>query len=575
VTNPDGQVSTGGVLFAYVGPDPIATIVDPPVTSTQGGARLLVVGSNLVGGISVAIGGVPAAVQEWSPNLLTVIAPARPAGPAILSLTNPGDAAVNIPGLLTYSALAPSVAKLVPSHGPVTGGTLVTVVGTNFAVGQTTVTLGGQSLANVSVIDPTRLTFVTPATPSQSSSSTARLVVTTPSGRFEHVGFTYETGTFPPPTIVSVTPERGSTAGGTTVTIATNQSDAWVFFDGIPAASVVAGTGTLVATTPPHAAGVVDLMVSGHGGQTTRAAGFTYETPVLFKAPDFDGDLITDVSVYRPSTGQWFVLGSASAFNNSTVTRLGAIGDVPMAGDFDGDRIRDHAVYRPSTGTWFWTKSSTSDATDFGFKGWGLQAQGDVPVPGDYDGDGKADPTVFRATHGTWFALKSSTGFATFLSVGWGSFGDQPVPGDYDGDRTTDIAVYRPSTGQWFIRTSSSGFASSLPAVVFGQSGDVPVHGDFDGDGKKDVAVYRPSTGTWFVLRSASNNTQYVAVGWGVQAQGDVPVPGDYDGDGRTDICVYRPQSGTWFVLKSTSSNTQYSAYGWGAPTDTPLGGQR
>jgi hypothetical protein len=289
---------------------------------------------------------------------------------------------------------------------------------------------------------------------------------------------------------------------------------------------------------------------------------------------DFEGNGTTDVAVFRPTTGQWFVLPSSKGFTGGYGVTFGGTGDQPLFGDFDGDGRRDPAVYRSSTGTWFWLKSSSGD-TQYEYRGWGVAASGDLPAPGDFDGDGKTDPAVFRPSHGTWFVLKSSSAYTQYFRVGWGAAGDRPVQGDYDGDGRTDIAIYRPSTGQWFIVPSSTNFSVGLPAVTFGGPGDVPVTGDFDGDGKRDIAVYRSSAGTWFILRSSSANTSYDTFGWGVQSQGDTPVPGDYDGDGRTDLCVYRPAYGTWFVLKSSTANTRHATYGWGATGDVPLGGER
>jgi hypothetical protein len=45
---------------------------------------------------------------------------------------------------------------------------------------------------------------------------------------------------------------------------------------------------------------------------------------------DYDGDGRTDVAVYRPSTGQWFVKPSSGAAP-WTVT-FGAAGDLPLGG---------------------------------------------------------------------------------------------------------------------------------------------------------------------------------------------------------------------------------------------------
>ena len=238
-------------------------------------------------------------------------------------------------------------------------------------------------------------------------------------------------------------------------------------------------------------------------------------------------------------------------------------------GDFDGDGLTDVAVYRPSTGTWFSLDSATRNQTYAG-RGWGSEAQGDVPVRGDFDGDGVIDPTVFRPGSGTWFVLKSSAAYADWAWFGWGAADDVLVAGDYDGDGSADAAVYRPSTGTWYIRPSSGAAPWNL---TFGETGDIPVPGDYDGDTKTDIAVYRPANGTWFVVTSSSGFAGWYFRGWGSQEQSDAPVPGDYDGDGKTDIAVYRPGPGTWLILMSTTNDTALMWDGWGTAADQPVPG--
>jgi hypothetical protein len=61
---------------------------------------------------------------------------------------------------------------------------------------------------------------------------------------------------------------------------------------------------------------------------------------------DYNGDGATDVAVYRPSSGQWFVVGLAPV-------QWGGLGDLPVPGDFNGDNVTDVAVFRPSNSFWF------------------------------------------------------------------------------------------------------------------------------------------------------------------------------------------------------------------------------
>jgi hypothetical protein len=245
----------------------------------------------------------------------------------------------------------------------------------------------------------------------------------------------------------------------------------------------------------------------------------------IFDGHDFDGNGSSDVSVFRPSNGRWYIKDVGSY-------TWGTGGDVPANGDYNGDGTTDIAVWRPSNGWWY--------LKGIGGAGWGMP--GDIPVPGNYNGDlnETTDIAVWRPSNGRWY-IKDVGSYV------WGTDGDIPVPGDYDGDGTTDIAVWRPSNGRWYIR--------GIGGYVWGTLGDIPVPADYNGDGITDIAVWRPSIGRWYIIG-------VVGSVWGTT--GDIPAPGDYNGNGITDIAVWRPSNGRWYIKSM-------GAYIWGMLGDIPL----
>ncbi len=272
---------------------------------------------------------------------------------------------------------------------------------------------------------------------------------------------------------------------------------------------------------------------------------------------DFDGDGKTDVSVYRPSDGNWYLSRSTAGF--SAIHWGGNAGDVIVPGDYDGDGKADYAIWRPS---------DTPNVTDFyilnsnGFtvSGYSHGLTTDIPVPGDFDGDGKSDIAVWRPSTGTWWIYGSLS--QTTTGAQFGSTGDIPMSMDSDGDGKANLAVFRPSNNTWYIARNTGVPAQNFDAVQWGQAGDVLVPADYDGDNKDDVAVFRPSNGVWYIRRSTDSGVTFTQFG---QA-GDIAVPGDYDGDGKDDVAVYR--GGTWYLNRSTSG---FAAVAFGAAGDSPI----
>lgn len=76
-------------------------------------------------------------------------------------------------------ALAPpTLSAIAPTQGPTSGGTAVTLTGTNLQAGAT-VTIGGSAATNVSVVSATQLSATTPA----GTAGAKAVVVTNPDGQ--------------------------------------------------------------------------------------------------------------------------------------------------------------------------------------------------------------------------------------------------------------------------------------------------------------------------------------------------------------------------------------------------------
>jgi (2Fe-2S) ferredoxin len=278
------------------------------------------------------------------------------------------------------------------------------------------------------------------------------------------------------------------------------------------------------------------------------------QTPnhLLMPGSDFDGDGRTDISVFRPSDGVWYVLRSSNSGFQAQAFGFGT--DKLAPGDYDGDGLTDIAVYRD--GVWHISNSSNGAyrVEQFGIAN-------DVSAAADFDGDGKTDLAVYRASSGVWYIRQSSDN--AFRAFQFGLSEDKTVVADYDGDGRADIAVWRPSTGVWYVWRSSN---NSYHIEQFGLNGDIPVVGDYDADGKADLAVWRPSDGVWYVHKTSDNGYQIVRFGLST----DKPTPGDYDGDNRADLAVFRPGTGVWYIMQSFDNTVRILQFGLNGDAPVP-----
>ncbi|MGI5152199.1 IPT/TIG domain-containing protein [Plantactinospora sp. CA-294935] len=277
VVFPAGRVTAP--TFTYIAPT-ITSIV-PDTGPSTGGTSVTITGTGFTGATGVTFGDNPGTdlVVDPSGTSLTVTTPPGAPGPVDVTVLIPGADAV-APDGFTYQAVAPIASAIDPDSGPQSGGQTVTITGTGFVPGETTVTFDGVPATDVTVAPGgTSLTAVTPANPV----GPAAVVVTTPGGSAAPLDYTY-LADGSDAVVTGLDPTSGPTSGGTTVTITgTGFTGATgVTFDGVPGTDFTvnpAGT-TITVVTPPNAAGPAEVALTFPAG-TAEDGTFTYIGPTI------------------------------------------------------------------------------------------------------------------------------------------------------------------------------------------------------------------------------------------------------------------------------------------------------
>ncbi|MGW9075700.1 IPT/TIG domain-containing protein [Streptomyces kronopolitis] len=175
--------------FFYIGP-PFKSSISPITGVTAGGNTVTINGTGLTTASAVHFGSATATPIVFNDGQLTVDVPAGTApGPVSVSVTTAGGTNNG----LTYTYVdAPTIGTLNPDSGVVTGGTVVTVTGTNLSTTQS-VTFGGVA-APFSVISDTSLSVVTPPAPGGTPGAVDVAVTTTGGTATDAAAFTYVDG---------------------------------------------------------------------------------------------------------------------------------------------------------------------------------------------------------------------------------------------------------------------------------------------------------------------------------------------------------------------------------------------
>ena len=148
---------------------------------------------------------------------------------------------------VTVDPNAPTVVTVTPNTGPATGGTAVTIAGSNFAAGAT-VKFGTSAATNVVVVSPASITCVTPA---GTAGTVGVSVISGGSTGLLPNGFSYQN---PVPVLASISPQSGS-IGGNAFTMTLNGTNfaagATVKWPGKADLATTSNTPTMLTVTVP------------------------------------------------------------------------------------------------------------------------------------------------------------------------------------------------------------------------------------------------------------------------------------------------------------------------------------
>lgn len=487
IVNPDGQSVTANNAFTYIAP-PNPVQVTPSSGPITGGTAVTVTGTFFRTGATVKFGNNDCqnVVVQMGGTALTCTTPTNASGPVAVTVTNPDNQAGVLNNAFTYLAPVPPpvVTGVSPAFGPVTGGTQVTVLGSNFQAGAS-VRFGTITAPAVNVISPSAIVVTIPG---QAGPGSVGVTVTNPDTQFSTLanGFSYfQPADLPALTVVSLTPNQGPTAGGTVVFVSGRgfKAGAEVRFAGVPGTNVqYLGPSALQVTTPPHAAGNVDVtVVNPDAASSTLGNGYNYNDGVVFRFPPSRLPLTQE----RGTNQAWLF-------------------DVDSDGDLDAYLSRYNVNYDSDGNDFLWLNDGTGTfLPDPGFPGDQRVNTQDVAIA-DFDGNGTKD--MFVLPNNAW---NTPPRLIRNNPVGVYTITQPPlvagIPcctltqrsatvGDLNTDGYPDVYVTVAGLDYMYLNQQDGGFAptrTGLPAI--NDDSAYSCIADYDRDGDDDVFVVNTS----------------------------------------------------------------------------------
>lgn len=277
----NSNVSPAGpqAQFSYDGPT--VTLVSPNAGPPAGGTAVTIRGTNFTTAAQVLIGNAILTPTYVDTTTLTAVMPATAAGAYHLRIrTGSGTSPESPNDLFTFTS-GPIVDAVNPDNGPTTGGTIVVITGKNFA-SPLTVNFGNVPATSLNVNSATQITVLSPPNPTAGPTDIQVVKGIDVSPVSPKSKFTYVSST---PKVTQLTPNTGSTFGGTEVVITGLGLSGAVCPGAVkfgpvaaPACTVV-NDSTVTVTTPPNIAGPTVVTVTTANGTSDIVPNFTYVSP--------------------------------------------------------------------------------------------------------------------------------------------------------------------------------------------------------------------------------------------------------------------------------------------------------
>ncbi len=319
VMNANATFSTLISSFTY-NTFPTVTTVSPTSGKLAGGSTLTISGTGFINGATVTIGGNTCASPVFiSSTSMSCQLPGNIAGSYSVVVTNPDTQSGIKVGAYTYNAV-PTITSVTPSTGKALGGTMVTITGTGFIAGAT-VSIGGSTCTAPNVNNSTFMTCAAPALSTDTFYSLTLMNTDT-----QTATKTNAYSTIASPNVTSVSPNSGSMAGGTTITLSGTNfiSGATVTIGGSNCTSpTVINSTSITCNTPAHAIGLNSIVVTNPDTQSnTLANAYMFTTfPLMFVTPS-NGKLSggTSISIAGNNfvSGATVLIGTGGTFTTCT-----------------------------------------------------------------------------------------------------------------------------------------------------------------------------------------------------------------------------------------------------------------